>query len=246
MATSSAPAAACCNRRVLTVLLREAVRATPRTRLLRLDLPDASFVFRAGQAVMAGLSGAPARSAYSIASPPSLAARGGLELLVPADGAFGDPGLDPASVVGRTLALDGPIGGFGVPAAAGGAPLLLIGGGTGIAPLRAVALDRLEGDGAAAITLVYSARTADEFAFATEFDGLHQEGRLRFHKTVTRDVPAPGGYSRSGRIDEGLLAAVLPGPDAWCLVCGPAGFVGAVTASLVGLGVAAERIVVER
>lgn len=228
------------------MLLREAVRATPRTRLLRLDLPDPSFPFRAGQAVMAGLSGAPARSAYSIASPPSWAARGVIELLVPAEGAFGDPGLDPATIVGHAITVDGPIGGFGVPPAAAGAPLLLVGGGTGIAPLRSVALDQLEHGHAAPLVLVYSARTADEFAFADEFSALDLTGRLRVHRTVTRDE-RPGEWpGRSGRIDEDLLATSLPGPGAWCLVCGPAGFVATVTATLRRLGVPEERIVVER
>lgn len=228
-----------------TVLLQEAVRATPRTRLLRLAL-DGPFSFRAGQAVMAGLRGAATRSAYSIASAPSLAAAGILELLVPADGAFGDPGLDPALVVGQRLSLDGPIGGFGVPAGADGSPLLLIGGGTGIAPLRSVLLDQLERAGAAPPVLVYSARTVDEFAFDEEFAALDRAGRLRLHKTVTRDERVTEWPGRSGRIDDGLLAAALPAPHAWCLVCGPAGFVSSVTASLLALGVPGERIVLER
>lgn len=222
------------------------MRATPRTRLLRLELPDSSFVFRAGQAVMAGVSGAPTRSAYSIASPPSLAARGALELLVPAEGAFGDPGLDPTSAVGRILVLDGPLGTFGLPPAAARAPLLLVGGGTGIAPLRSVALDRLDQADGAPMALVYSARTSDEFAFDEEFAALDRAGRLHFHKTVTRDDRPAEWPGRSGRIDEGLLAAALPGPDAWCLVCGPAALVSAVATSLLGLGVPPERIVLER
>lgn len=230
---------------MLTVVLREAVPTTPRTRLLRLTLPDGSFAFRAGQAVMAGLDGSATRSAYSIASPPSLARRGALELLVPADGAFGEDGLDPIRVVGRLVALEGPLGGFGVPADADDAPLLLVAGGTGIAPLRSVALDRLERTDVPPMVLVYSARTLDEFAFGDEFAALDRQGRLRVHQTVTRDDRAADRSGRSGRIDDALLAAALPGSDAWCLVCGPAGFVGAVTASLEALGVSAERIVVE-
>ncbi len=213
--------------------------------MLRLTLPDAGFVFTAGQAVMAGLADGPARSAYSIASPPSLAARGTLELLVPADGAFGEAGLDPATVVGRRLAIEGPIGGFGVPAGAEDAPLLLVGGGTGIAPLRSVALDRLDHAAAPPMVLLYSARTVDEFAFGEEFAALDRSGRLRVYRTVTRDERSTPWPGRSGRVDDALLEAALPGRDAWCLVCGPAGFVGTVTASLEGLGVPAERIVVE-
>ena len=228
------------------MLLRECVPATPRTRLLRLTLPDGAFVFRAGQAVMAGLADSATHSAYSIASPPSLAARGTLELLVPADGAFGEAGLDPATAVGRALTIDGPLGSFGVPAAAEGAPLLLVGGGTGIAPLRSVALDRLDRAHAAPMVLLYSARTADEFAFGEEFAALDRHSRLRVHQTVTRDERTTEWPGRSGRVDDALLAAALPDRDAWCLVCGPAGFVDSVTASLHALGIPDERIVLER
>lgn len=229
-----------------TVLLREVVRATPRTRLLRLDLQGATLSFRAGQAVMVGLAGSSTRSPYSLASAPSLASTGTLELLVPADGAFGEDGLDPVTVVGHRLDLDGPIGNFGVPAAAQEAPLLLIGGGTGIAPLRSVALDRLERADPAPMVLVYSARTPDEFAFGDEFAALAEQGALRVHATVTRDERTADWMGRSGRIDEALLAAARPGSDAWCLVCGPAGLVGSVTASLEDLGVPGARIIIER
>jgi NAD(P)H-flavin reductase len=231
---------------VHTVQLRDVVRATPRTRLIRLDLRGAPFRFEAGQALMASLPGSQTSAAYSIASAPSLAERGTLELLVPADGAFGEPGCDPDSHVGQALTIEGPLGGFGVPGEAARAPLLLVGGGTGIAPLRSVALDRLERPNMRPMALVYSARTPDEFAFDEEFARLGRQGRLRVDKTVTRDEPTGGWPGRSGRIDETLLAAALPGADAWCLVCGPAGFVDTVIVSLERLGVPSARIVVER
>ena len=229
-----------------TAVLVEVARATPRTRRLRLAVDGGPFPFRAGQAVVAGLAGAATRAPYSIASPPSLGAAGRLDLLVPADGAFGQTGLDPATVAGATLELDGPLGAFGVPADAADAALLLVAGGTGIAPLRSVILDRLEDAGAGPATLVYSVRTPDEFAFADEFRALAAGGRLHLHQTVTRDDSPSGQPARSGRVDAALLRAALPGPDAVCLVCGPSGFVQTVTATLTELGVPAGRIVIEK
>lgn len=229
-----------------TAVLAGVAPATPRTRLLRLALTGGPFTFRAGQAVFAGLSGADTRAPYSIASPPALARTGALELLVPADGSFGQEGLDPATVVGATLDIDGPLGRFGVPDEAADAPLLLVAGGTGISPLRSVILDRLGTAGRPAATLVYSVRTPDEFAFADEFRALAADGRLSLHTTVTRDEVTAGGPTRMGRVDAALLRAVLPAGDAVCLVCGPSGFVQAVTATLADLGVPPERIVVER
>jgi ferredoxin-NADP reductase len=231
---------------VRTAVLADVARATPRTRRLRLALTGGPLVFRAGQAVFAGLAGADTRAPYSIASPPSLALAGTIELLVPADGAFGQAGLDPATVAGATLDLDGPLGAFGVPDDDAGAPLLLVAGGTGISPLRSVIFDRLGATGRPPATLVYSVRTPDEFAFAEEFRALAADGRLTLHTTVTRDEGPAGAPTRMGRVDAALLRAALPAADAVCLVCGPSGFVQAVTATLTELGVPPGRIVIER
>lgn len=230
---------------MITARLLDVARTTPRTRLLTLDVGTSPFVFTAGQAVFAGVAGSGARAAYSIASNPTLAREGRLELLVPADGAFGQAGLDPADVLGAALQIDGPFGSFGVPAQASHAPLLLVAGGTGISPLRSVLRDRLTHAGPP-VPLVYSVRTPDEFAFADEFVALEAAGRLTLYATVTRDVRGADGGPRLGRIDDALLREALPAPDAWCLVCGPTGFVQAITAALERLGVPAERLVVER
>ena len=229
-----------------TAVLADVAPATPRTRRLRLAVTGGPFTFRAGQALFAGLSGADTRAPYSIASPPALATSGTIELLVTADGAFGQAGLDPATVAGATLDIEGPLGNFGVPGDAAGAPLLLVAGGTGIAPLRSVIFDRLATPGHPPATLVYSVRTPDEFAFADEFRALAAGGRLHLHQTVTRDDSPSGQPARSGRVDAALLRAALPGPDAVCLVCGPSGFVQTVTATLTELGVPAGRIVIEK
>lgn len=234
------------SRPVRSAVLADAAVATPRTRRLRLTLSGGPFVFRAGQAVFAGLSGADTRAPYSIASPPALARIATIELLVPSDGAFGQAGLDPAAVVGASVDIEGPIGTFGVPDEAAEAPLLLVGGGTGISPLRSVIFDRLDRAARAPATLVYSARTPDEFAFADEFRALAADGRLMLHTTITREEGPAGQPTRMGRVDAALLRAALPARDAVCLVCGPSGFVQAVTATLAELGVPPARIVVER
>jgi NAD(P)H-flavin reductase len=229
---------------VTVAIVHDVRRATPRTRLVQLDL-GGPFAFRAGQAVMAGRLGGHARAPYSIASPPAAGRQGRLELLVGADGAFGESGVDPLAFVGERLALEGPLGTFGVPEAAAGAPLLLVAGGTGIAPLRSVVLDALEHPEAGPMAVVYSARAADEFAFGEELDALAERGRLALHRTVTRvdDAAWPG---RTGRVDDALLAAAWPGDDAWCLVCGPDALVADVAAALARLGVNPARVIVER
>lgn len=229
---------------MLAAHLVDATPATPRTRRLCLQLAE-PLAFRAGQAVFVGIAGSGQRAAYSIASAPASGVNGTLELLVGADGAFGQAGLDPVTVVGASLEVEGPIGTFGVPPAADQAPLLLVAGGTGIAPLRSVVLDRVPRRPPPRISLVYSARAVDEFAFGDELEALALAGRLELHCTVTRD-DAPAWPGRTGRVDDGLLAAAWPGPEAWCLVCGPGPFVSDVTAALGRIGVDPARVVVER
>lgn len=227
-----------------TLLVRDVSRATPRTRLLRLDTAGSSFTYSAGQAVMAGLHGSPLRKPYSIASAPAETRRHGvIELLVQVDDSGGpDPRLELATP-GTPIDIDGPFGTFTLPPLEGGARLLLVGGGTGIAPLRSMLVEALETGLAPIAHVLYSARTADEFAYRTELEGLARDRRIGLTLTVTREGAEWEG--RRGRIDRDLLAALVR-PETWCLVCGPPTLVADVLAALDALHVPADHVGVER
>lgn len=213
------------------------MRVTPRTVLLRLALDGASFPFLAGQAVVAGVPGRPARKPYAIACAPALAARLGiLELLVQVDPLSPEPHLEEIAA-GSWLEIDGPFGESTL--APGVTALLLVAGGTGIAPLRAILWEALMRPAPPAITVVYSARTAEDLAFVEELAALAGAGRIALHLTTTRES-GPAGHH--GRIDAAWLAGVLPSPDVHVHVCGPDGFVRDVTAMLEALGVPPARV----
>jgi ferredoxin-NADP reductase len=206
---------------LITVPVRHVAKATPRTRHIHLDIADSAFPFVAGQAVMVGLHGSPLRKPYSIASAPwEVTKTGVLQLLAQVDdsGAL-DPHLELAAP-GTLIDLDGPFGAFALPASAEHKPLLFIAGGTGIAPLRSMLMDRLSRPSVPAIALVYSARSAEEFAYRAELDAIVQAGRLTALFTVTR-ADAELWDGRRGRIQEDLLRSALPSLDAHCLICGP-------------------------
>jgi ferredoxin-NADP reductase len=214
--------------------------------MLRLDLGDSGFSFAAGQAVMAGLHGSPLRKPYSIASAPAEAAgRGFIELLVQVDDSGGpDPHLELAAR-GTPLDIEGPFGTFTLPASVAGARILMVAGGTGIAPLRSMLVQALDVDPSPIVHVVYSARVVDELAYRDELTQLADDGRITLTMTVTRDSDTAWAGER-GRIDRRMLAAALPQPDPWCLICGPPALVADVTAALTELDVPAERVSVER
>lgn len=222
-----------------TLPLREVVRVTPRTVLLRLALEGVAFPFEAGQAVMAGVPGQAARKPYAIACAPTLASRLGLlELLVQIDVTSPEPHLEDLTA-GARLDIEGPFGGLRLPAPAGKAPRLFVADGTGIAPLRALIWETLLAESPPPLTLLHSARSRDDLAFAEEFAALEEAGRLRYLVTTTRERHADGD---GRRLDATRLREALPSPDARCYVCGPEAFVRDVTAALVTIGISADRI----
>jgi ferredoxin-NADP reductase len=228
----------------ITVRVRQVTHASPRTRIISLDLSAHAFSFTAGQAVMLGLHGSKLRKAYSIASAPwELRKTGMLQLLTSLEDAGGpDPHLELAQP-GTQLDLEGPFGAFGLPAHVA-APLLFVAGGTGIAPLRSMMIDRLARPTSEAIALVYSARSVEEFGFRAELDALAAAGRITVHYTITRNsAPWPG---RRGRIDKLMLQDALPSPNAICIVCGPPQLVTDTERWLMELGVGSEQILIEK
>jgi ferredoxin-NADP reductase len=230
---------------VITIPVHRVAPATPRTRDIALDFSSTPFLFSAGQAVMLGLHDSPLRKPYSIASAPwELLSTGQLRVLAQVDDTgTPDPHLELAAS-GTLLDLEGPFGSFGLPDDTRDG-LLLVAGGTGIAPLRSMLIDRLSRPSSMPIALVYSARSPEEFAFRAELDALRVAGRIAAHFTVTRDRESawPG---RRGRIDEALLREALPSPESHCLLCGPHTLVADTKELLARLGVRADRILTER
>ena len=220
---------------------RQVVRATPRTRLLTLGL-DEPFAFTAGQAVYAGLADGTVRRPYSIASSPSASRTAtALDLLVQIDDhSAPDPHLEQAGV-GTAVRIEGPFGSFGLPLPVEEPEVLFVAGGTGIAPLRSMLGELLAEQPAIVPTLLYSARTSQEFAFLEEFNALAAASRLEMTLTVTRDQDA-AWTGRRGRFDASHLRSALKTPLTRCLVCGPPSLVTTTIALLKDAGVTEERI----
>jgi CDP-4-dehydro-6-deoxyglucose reductase len=230
---------------VRTFAVRAIVSATPRTRIISLDLLGQSFPFQAGQAVMVGLHGSPLRKPYSIASAPLETTRtGSLDLLLQLEDSGGpDPHLELAAI-GTPLDLEGPFGSFGLPRELGQNEFLFVAGGTGIAPFRSMLIERLATGHPSSVSVVYSARSSEELVYGKELEQLAAARRIRAYLTVTRDESSTW-LGRRGRIDRLLLKEALPSRDSICLLCGPPALLDQTRTWLVELGVLHDRILTE-
>jgi ferredoxin-NADP reductase len=222
----------------------EMVDETPRVRTIVLDVPDWPG-HRAGQHLDVRLTaedGYRAEREYSIASAPGEPVAITVERL---DDGEVSPYLTEELRVGDGIELRGPIGGYFVWDGDDGRPLLLVAGGSGVVPLRAMVRHRQRSGGDAPVRLLYSSRTLEDVIYRMEFEEPG-DGVEVLH-TLTREQP-PGwnGYAR--RVDAELLAEVAwpAGGGAHAFVCGPTSFVEAVAEGLVDLGYPPARVKTER
>jgi ferredoxin-NADP reductase len=221
---------------------------TPRTKSLFLEVSGWEG-HKAGQHVDVRLTaedGYQAQRSYSIASAPEDRR---LTLVVERleDGEV-SPYLTDVLQAGDGLELRGPIGGWFTWEAREGGPLLLVAGGSGIAPLMAIVRHRAAAGSDAPARLLYSSRSREDAIYAEELDRLAAEdGALEVFHTFTRSHP-PGwtGYSR--RIDREMLEEVgWPSEERpLVFVCGPTPLVETVATVLVELGHGPARVKTER
>ncbi|MGC4083604.1 MAG: hypothetical protein QM736_16220 [Vicinamibacterales bacterium] len=215
--------------------------ATPRARIIHVDLQGIPFPFLPGQAIWLGAHGQPLRKPYSIASAPEDVAREGrLELLVGVD-ASGEPGPHLPLDVGALVDLDGPVGRFTFPDEPTESRFLFIAGGTGISPLRSMLRHSVHVHHDA-IGLMYSARLPQEFAYADEFREMAAAGTIELRMTVTRDVRRGDWSGTRGRITRDDLAPLVHDGRTLCFVCGPPALVDEMPKVLRSLGVPPDRV----
>ena len=232
---------------VVTAPLSEVLNVTPRSRLLAFDVRNRPFPFQAGQAIIVGAHGSAERRPYSIASSPeSVQETGRLEVLVSVD-ERGQAGSHlPRLSIGMPVDIEGPVGTFVFPAGIRPDQVLFVAGGTGIAPLRAMTDHLLRNHPECRVSVLYSARAHDEFAFIDELRSHEAAGRVELHQTVTRDTSATWAGQR-GRIGRSHFEAVIHAPaDTLCFVCGPAPLVIESMTTLKALGIPEAQIRTER
>jgi len=224
----------------------EVVDETLRCKSLVLEVPDWPG-HRAGQHVDVRLTaedGYQAERSYSIASAPE-----DTHLLLTVerleDGEV-SPYLTEVLRPGDELELRGPIGGYFAWDSSQGGPLLMVAGGSGVVPFRAMLRHWAAGGRKLPVRLLYSSRTLGDVIYRNEFDRLAEEG-AEVELTLTRQWPADWPGHR-GRVDRDLLAEVAWSPEREPLiyVCGPTAFVEAVAEALVDAGHQPGRIKTER
>jgi NAD(P)H-flavin reductase len=123
-----------------------------------------------------------------------------------------------------------------------GKNLCFIGGGIGMAPIRAIMLYMLDNRADyGEISLLYGARTPQDMAFG--YDLPDWTSRKDLQTTLTIDVPAPGWDGRVGLLPNVLLE-LAPNPDnCVAVLCGPPIMIKFTLQALKKLNFSDEQIV---
>jgi ferredoxin-NADP reductase len=217
---------------------------TDSVRTIALDLPDWPG-HQAGQHLDVRLTaedGYSAERSYSIASADGEPVAITVERL--ADGEV-SPYLTRELRPGDQMEVRGPIGNWFTWGPHDGGPLLLIAGGSGVVPLRAILRHRQRSGSAVPARLLYSSRSIQDVIYRNELN--QYRGNAEVWYTLTRRQP-PGWGGFAGRVDDAMLARI-----AWpasqrplAFICGPTPFVEAVAELLVARHYPESRVKTER
>ncbi len=220
------------------------ITETDSVRTIRLDVPEWPG-HNAGQHLDVRLTaedGYTAERSYSIAAADGEPVSITVERL---DDGEVSPYLTEEVRSGDQLEVRGPIGRWFVWDAADGGPLLLIAGGSGVVPLRAILRHRELIGSHVPARLLYSSRSLQDVIYRSELEHYRDGAEVTY--TLTRTAP-PGWTGYSGRVDGAMLAKVAwpASENPLAFVCGPTSFVEAVAAELVALGYPSGRVKTER
>jgi CDP-4-dehydro-6-deoxyglucose reductase len=184
------------------------------------------------------------RRSFSIASPPHDARTLELHVRRVTGGGF-TTRLFEDLPAGSLLRIEAPIGQFAYEP--GPAPLLLVAGGTGFAPIKSILRHELETRPAAGVDrpihLFWGARQAvDIYEDALMQRWVREHPRLSFTAVLSEAASAAASHHRLGWVHECVLReyADLAGCDAW--VAGPPGLVEAARREFTAAGLPEERL----
>lgn len=208
----------------------------------------------AGWPGLVAASDGPVTRAYSIACRPEDAARGhavfNIRLAVPPAGREGEvpPGVVSSWLFARKpgdlVEASGPFGEFHVQPTA--REMVFIGGGVGMAPLRAMIHEQIGLGTSRRMRYFYGARSLADLFYVEEFDAI-AAAHPNFTWTPALSDPAPGDRwtGATGFVHDAVRKAMEAHPapeDCEYYLCGPPVMISAVLATLARLGVEPSSI----
>lgn len=216
---------------------------------LFLRLPAAeTFSFEPGQYVDIMLPGGRRRS-FSIASPPHDARLLELHVRRVAGGEFSEKLFSPERPT-ALLNIEGPLGQFiyrsgvgssGVNRGEAAAPMLLIGGGTGLAPLLSILRHVVENGIEREITMYWGVRSErDLYAQATLETLAARTGQVRYVPVLSE--PSPAWSGARGWVHDAVLRDIADLTAYEVYAAGPPAMIDAVRHEFAARGVGADRL----
>lgn len=146
--------------------------------------------------------------------------------------------------IGDPVELRGPLGGWFVWKPGDERPVQLIGGGSGVVPLVAMARLHAAVGSAAPIRLLYSLRTPADAFYREELSALRgAETGWHYTRSAPQGWPTPPARITADDLRRETLAPELA-PSIF--ICGPTGFVETVSREMLRLGHDGDRIRTER
>lgn len=147
--------------------------------------------------------------------------------------------------VGESLKIKGPFGHFCVKDIHQEKQLVLLAGGTGIAPMRSIIREVLDQRSEQHPLLLYTVKEPSEYIYREELEHYEEEKKIHLITTMTGDNVS---WARTGRIDKVLLEETLDlsTPDSVgkydFFICGPPAFVESMRGHLKSLGADLSQI----
>ncbi len=218
-------------------------RLTPDITRLRAQL-DQALAYRGGQYAQLGLAGLPGvQRSYSFAN----AARpdGQVSFFVrQVIGGALSTHVNQHDLIGTAVTVEGPHGDFWL--REGAAPLLLVAGGSGLAPVLALLQEALATGVRRPVTLLFGARGPQDLYALDEIETIARQWpeRFRFVPVLSAVPPRAEWAGERGLVTDHIPAFLEDGAQAY--LCGPPAMVDAAVAALRARGVAAGHIHADR
>ena len=201
---------------------------------------EQSLPYKPGQFAHLSLESLPGLSrSYSFASRVQPDAKVSFFVRKVPEGRFSSA-INDDDLVGQRMSIEGPLGDFWLRPAE--APLLLIAGGSGLAPLLAVLQEAVASGVSRSATLLFGAREERDLYALDEITAIAAQwrGRFRFVPVLSAVTPDAGWSGERGLVTEQIASLLEPGAQAY--LCGPPGMIDSAVAVLRQRGVAPEHI----